>query len=155
MVHALWVSYVISVMSDSLHPHGLYPTRLLCLWDSPGKNTGVGCHALIQGIFPTQPLNPGLLYWRWILYCLSHQGSPFLFGGSLIVFWALNTLLLLWASDFRSVNPHLIYPDTTSTHHLCAHMLFCKFIFSSSYCTTVISFVHISTHFSLQNLRCL
>ena len=40
------------------------------------KNTGVGCHALLQGIFPTQELNLGLLHCRWILYCLSHQGSP-------------------------------------------------------------------------------
>ena len=46
------------------------------LGDSPGKNTGVGCHALLQGIFPTQGLNPGLLHCRWILYHLSHQGSP-------------------------------------------------------------------------------
>ena len=44
--------------------------------DSPGKNTAVGCHALLQGIFPTQGSNPGLLHWRWILYWLSHQGSP-------------------------------------------------------------------------------
>ena len=44
--------------------------------DSPGKNTGVGCHALLQGIFPTQGSNPGLLYHRWTLYCLSHHGSP-------------------------------------------------------------------------------
>ena len=44
--------------------------------DSPGKNTGMGCHALLQGIFPTQGLNPGLLHCRWTLYRLSHQGSP-------------------------------------------------------------------------------
>ena len=44
--------------------------------DSPGKNIIVGCHALLQGIFPTQGSNPGLLHCRWILYCLSHQGSP-------------------------------------------------------------------------------
>ena len=42
----------------------------------PGKNTGVGCHALLQGIFPTQMLNPGLPPYRQILYRLSHQGSP-------------------------------------------------------------------------------
>ena len=52
------------------------PTRLLCPWDSPGKNTGVGSHSLLQGIFPTQGLNPGLLPCRQILYHLSHQGSP-------------------------------------------------------------------------------
>ena len=44
--------------------------------DSPGKNSGVGCHALLQGIFPTQGSNPSLLHCRWILYHLSHQGSP-------------------------------------------------------------------------------
>ena len=52
-----------------LQPHGLQPTRLLCLWDPPGKNTGVGSHFLLQGIFLTQGLNPGLLHCRWILYC--------------------------------------------------------------------------------------
>ena len=46
---------------------------------SLGKNTGVGCHALLQGIFPTQGLNPGLPHRRWILYRLSHQGSPITF----------------------------------------------------------------------------
>ena len=45
------------------------------LGDSPGKNTGVGCHALLQGIFPTQGLNPGPLHCRQILYHMSHQGS--------------------------------------------------------------------------------
>ena len=44
--------------------------------DSPGKNTRVGCHALLQGIFPTQGLNSGLSHCRWILYYLSYQGSP-------------------------------------------------------------------------------
>ena len=48
-------------MSDSLRHCGLSPTRLLCPWDSPGKNTGVGCHALLQGIFPTQGWNSHLL----------------------------------------------------------------------------------------------
>ena len=43
--------------------------------NSPGKNTGVGCHALLQGIFPSQELNPGLPHCRRILYYLSHQGS--------------------------------------------------------------------------------
>ena len=44
--------------------------------DSPGKNTGVGCHALLQGIVQTQGLNPGPLHCTKILYCLSHQESP-------------------------------------------------------------------------------
>ena len=49
---------------------------LLCLWNSPGKNTGVGSHFLLQGNFPTQGLNLDLLLHRQILYLLSHQGSP-------------------------------------------------------------------------------
>ena len=60
-----------SVVSDSLRPHGLYSP-----WDSPGQNTGVGSLPLLQGIFPTQGSNPGHLHCRWILYQLSHKGSP-------------------------------------------------------------------------------
>ena len=69
---------VASIMSNSLRPYGLQATRLLCPWDSPGKSTGVGCHALLQGIFPTLALNLHLLcllHCMRILYCLSHQGS--------------------------------------------------------------------------------
>ena len=51
-----------SVVSSSLWPHGPYPARLLCPWDSPGKNIGVGCHALLKGTFPTQRWNPHLLH---------------------------------------------------------------------------------------------
>ena len=60
--------------SDSLRPHGLQPARLLSPWDSPGKNTGVGCQDLLQGIFPTQELTLcllQLLHGRQILYYYS------------------------------------------------------------------------------------
>ena len=57
-------------------------TRLLCPWDSPGKNTGVGCHSLLQGLFLTQEMIPGLLHCRRILYQLSHQGDPGSIPGS-------------------------------------------------------------------------
>ena len=63
-------------MSASSGPHGLEPARLLCRWDSPGKNIGVGGHALLQGIFPTQGLNLHLLcllHWR-----LALLGKPIL-----------------------------------------------------------------------------
>ena len=53
-----------------------WTARLLCPWDSPGKNTEVDCHFLLQGIFPTQELNPGLLHCRQILYQLSYEWSP-------------------------------------------------------------------------------
>ena len=96
---------VTSVVSDSVQPHGLQPTRLLRPWDSPGKNTGVGCHFLLQGlyslwnspgqntgvgslsllpgIFSTQRSNPGLPHCGQILYQLSHKGSPRILEGSL------------------------------------------------------------------------
>ena len=67
---------VCSVASDSLWPCGPQPTRLLCPWDIPGKNAGVGCHFLLQGIFPTQESNPILLHCRQVLYQLSYEGSP-------------------------------------------------------------------------------
>ena len=69
-----------SVVSDSLQSHRLQPTRLLSLWDFPGKNTGVDFHFLLQGIFLTQGSDMCLLHSRWILYyctiwealCLQH-----------------------------------------------------------------------------------
>ena len=60
-----------SVESDSFQPQGLYSP-----WNSPGQNTEAGSCSLLQGIFPTQGSNPGLLHCRRILYQLSHQGSP-------------------------------------------------------------------------------
>ena len=54
-------------------PHGLLPARLLYPWDFPGKNTGVCCHLLLEGIFPIQESNSGLLRCRQILYHLSCQ----------------------------------------------------------------------------------
>ena len=63
------------VMSDSLLPHRLYPSGLLCPWNSLGENTGVGCHFLHQGIFLIQGLNLGLLDCRQICYHLSYRKS--------------------------------------------------------------------------------
>ena len=60
-----------SVVIDSLLVHGLYSPR-----KSPGQNTEVGSCSLLQRIFPTQGSNPGIPNCRWILYQLSHQGSP-------------------------------------------------------------------------------
>ena len=60
------------VVSDSFRSHGLHPAWPLRPWDSPGKDTGVGCHFPLQGIFPTQGSNLGLLHCRQILYQLNH-----------------------------------------------------------------------------------
>ena len=64
--------------------------RLLCPWDFPGKNTGAGSHSILQGIFPTQGSNWGLLNCRQILYHLSHWGSP-LYG--IFIFISINHYL--------------------------------------------------------------
>ena len=64
------VCQLTSVVYDSLRLYGLKPGQLLCPWDSPGKNTGVGCCALLQEIFLTQGLNPCLL-------CLLHYANMF------------------------------------------------------------------------------
>ena len=63
-------------MSDSVQPHRRKPTRFPHPWDSPGKNTGVGSHSLLQGVFLTQGSNTGLPHCRLTLYRLSHQGLP-------------------------------------------------------------------------------
>ena len=60
-----------SVVSDSFRPPGLYSS-----WKSLGQNTEVGSLSLLQRIFPSQELNPDLPLCRWILYQLSHKGSP-------------------------------------------------------------------------------
>ena len=74
-------------MSDSLRPHGLY-----CPWNSPGKNTGVGSLSLLQGVFPTQGLNPRLLHCRRILDQLSHKGSPLTYSSSAPKYF----VILMW-----------------------------------------------------------
>ena len=70
-------------------------TKLLRPWDFQGKSTGVGCHFLLQGIFPTQGLNPGLSHCRRTLYYLSHQGSPYacvcLFNNAIPIIRYLNS----------------------------------------------------------------
>ena len=69
-----------SIMPKSLQPCGLKPSRVLCPQDFPGKNTGVGCHFPLQGIFLTQGLNPPLLHCRWILYLCTTREAPFLYA---------------------------------------------------------------------------
>ena len=78
-VQRLENSFSPSVMSDSLWSHRLQPPpppASSVHGDSPGKNTGVGCHFLVQGIFPTEGSSSGLPHCRRILYHLIHQGSP-------------------------------------------------------------------------------
>ena len=90
-----------SVVSDSFWPHVPWPTRLPCPWNSPSKNPGMGCHSLLQGIFPTQGLNPGPLHCRKTLYHLSHSGPPNWVRERLNSRWCRKegSLVIHWRSD--------------------------------------------------------
>ena len=88
-------------MSESVRPHGLWSARLLCPWDFPDKNIGVGSHFLLQAIFLTQELNSCLLHWQAGSLPLSHQGSPSLD----LAHHRLEVLTLIQSS--HPLNPHL------------------------------------------------
>ena len=78
LIYYTHVCLVAQLCPTFLWPHGLQPTRLLYPWNFPGKNTGVGCHFLLQGIFPTQRSNLcllGLLYWQVDSLPLGRLGS--------------------------------------------------------------------------------
>ena len=82
-------------MSDSLQPHGLQFARLLCPWDFSGKNTGVGCHFLPQGIFLTQVLKLCLLlllHWQTDSLPLRHLGSCYILYNISKIFSNVSTL---------------------------------------------------------------
>ena len=81
------------VVSTTLRPHGLYSP-----WNFPSQNTGVGSLSLLEGIFPTQGLNSGLLHCRQILYQLSHKGSPS----------ANEKIIILYNKVFGLTNPFII-----------------------------------------------
>ena len=101
-----------SVVSNSLWLCGLEPARLLCPWDSPGKNTGVGCHFLLQGIFPTQGSNPYLfclLHWQMgSLPLVPPSGSSTMSFCSLIVHFFFYCWIIFHSMDI----PWLVYPFT-------------------------------------------
>ena len=103
--------------SDSWWSHGLWPARLLCSWDFfPGKNTGVGCHFLLQGIFLTQESNPHLpylLHCRKILYKHWAMGKSFYSGRFSLNLQPLGWVLLLWGLP-RSV---LAFKTDFFLHH--------------------------------------
>ena len=83
---------MLRINADTLRPYGLWLTRLLCPWDSPGKSTGVGCDTLLQGIFPTQGSSPG---------SLTLQADSFLSEPS----GKLNTILLSVQGVFLHLLP--------------------------------------------------
>ena len=96
-------------MSKLLGPHGLQPARFLCPWDSPGQNTGVGGRFLLQGIFPTQELNPHLLHWQADSLQLSHQGSLYVLQNDYYNVYKypsphIVTIFFLWVELLRSIS---------------------------------------------------
>ena len=82
---------------------------------SPGKNTGVGSHSLLQGIFPTQGLNPRLLHCRQILYSLSHQESPFIYY---IYYYIKSAILLTGKAKLHDKQIPLQKEDTMDEHFI-------------------------------------
>ena len=103
---------VTSVVSDSLQVYGLQPTRLLCPWDSPGKNTGVGCHALLQGIFLTQGLNLGLLHWQAGSLPLAPRGKPVLY----VIYSQSFTIMI-----YMLLNSKYLFPAQNSLFKCCIY----------------------------------
>ena len=100
-----------SVVSDSLQPHGLSP------WNSPGQITGVGILSLLQGIFPTQGLNPGLLHCRRIPYQLSHQESPRILDWVPYPFSSRSSQPRNWTRVSCIVGGFFTYWATREAHH--------------------------------------
>ena len=87
--------------------------------DSPGKNTGVGCHALFQGIFPNQGLNPHLLHCRRILYCLSHPGSPRMFITFIFDKTKKETIINIMLFSCKVMSDSFVTPWTVPARLLC------------------------------------
>ena len=119
---------VTSLVSDSLQPYGLRPSRLLCPWDFPDKNTGVGGHALLQGVFPTQEsklyLCP-LLHWQVGSLPLWPPGKPWEQneeqgegaaprGGLVVKNLPCNAEDISWNPDLRSKSPHAMEQPSPS-----------------------------------------
>ena len=114
-IHSLIASIILFVIhaclvAQSCPPHGLWPIGLLCPWSSPGKNTGVGCHFLLQGIFATWGSNLGLLHWRRVLYCLSHHKAGAAHSGcqhrfyEMVPYWLHLCKLLTLNSHYTILN---------------------------------------------------
>ena len=98
----------VKVKSLSHVPLFATPCRCLPPWDFPGENTGVGCHFLLQEIFPTLDLNPGLPHCRQMLYHLRNQGSPNLSRIHLLFFTLATTAMVQEASSLTLTFIHSV-----------------------------------------------
>ena len=104
----------------------------LCPWDFPGKSTGVGCHCLLQGIFPTWGLSLGLLNCRQTLYHLSHQRSPIVYVIIELVKFSL-LVIIHWGRDVDYCDVELFALEMKWDHSV-AFYVAPKYCISHSYC---------------------
>ena len=111
-----------SVVSNCLWPHGLQPTRLLCPWNSPGNNSEVGSHSFLQGIFPTQGLNPHLNALQADYLLSEPPGKSLKYTKQInpsvmwlnLSHWSVSTLILWWHFQFLpSLLFNLMFPVLT------------------------------------------
>ena len=136
-----------SAVSDSLWAHWLRLTRFLCPWDSPGKNTGVGCHSLLQEIFPTQGSNPGI-----------EPGSPTLWADSLpskpprkSLFFLVeaNATPMVWIRKQHSRKEARVYGCSFVLCDGCSHF------FSDLSCEVIVIQSHFNRRKRLRGVKCL
>ena len=113
------VNVLVTQSCPSLWPHGLEPTRLLCPWKSTGKNTGMGCHSLLQGIVLTQGSDPGLLHCRHSLYNLATREAQSTFM-SLDLFY----FFLLWSLPEKTTILKLVSGVSRKVFTLWLHMYY-------------------------------
>ena len=120
LVWMLLLLFRCSVVSHSLWCRGLQPSRRLCPWDSPGKNTGMGCHFLLQGIFPTQGSSPSLLHlllWKEDSSPLCYLGSPKEPTDPSEVTFMRPRARPLWSSGFWFKSQLLLYNKVSVSAH--------------------------------------
>ena len=114
-------------MPDSLRPHGLQPTRLLCPWDFPSKDTGVGCHFLLQGIFPTQDrtwasCTAGRLFRDWAIREALHSYISVI----KISWWGLEgEMLFIFKGSWREEDNKKKNWETVSKDHAICFLCTC------------------------------
>ena len=102
--------YLVAQVCPTLRSHGLQLTWILCPWDFLGKNIGVGSHSLPQGTFPIQGYNLGLLHCRWILYYMSHQGSPYYTIYYTIYIYGLCSIYIyIYIHTYTYIKYYIIY----------------------------------------------
>ena len=129
--------HVCSVMSSSLQPHGLL-TRLLCPWNFPGKNTGEGCHFLLQGICLTLGLNWSLLHWQVdsLPRATWHTYQHNIIHSKVLTIASLNCFSLIYnLANSPLFSPTFSIPEYFSSKHSCS----INDGTSTEYCSTQIS----------------